>query len=353
MALTGSNGDNETNIQLSKSIDFSVYDENDQEISVTNLHTPIEFWIPRDTSNAPMQPYQLIDLANATQNVSNSTNMLMFNSFNLTGANVSVHIQIKPNNTQATVGYLTLLKFGANPVLTRSQNNVNNKYYDLVNLFCQNDLQIQANESFYLIFANMSQVNSFKGYVGVFIQEINLTQYDINCVNKSMTSIDAIISNFTSTNNQTKSNYWLRIYASGCYYMDPATKKWSTNGMEILSDSNLTHTHCLASHLTTFAGGFIVLPNAINFDQVWANASFLQNPVIYSTVIALVCLYVVLAVWARYMDWKDEQKVGFTLVGDLKEDKENKYIYEIVVFTGNRLNAGTKSKVTCNHLKKK
>ena len=143
------------------------------------------------------------------------------------------------------------------------------------------------------------------------------------------------------------SNFWLRTFASGCYYMDTATNDWSSYGMEILEDSNLTHTHCISSHLTTFAGGFIVLPNAIDFNNVWANASFLQNPIIYSTVIALVCLYILLGVWARWMDMKDEKKCGITLLGNLEEHKkkENKYIYEIISFTGNRLNAGTKSKV--------
>jgi hypothetical protein len=129
--------------------------------------------------------------------------------------------------------------------------------------------------------------------------------------------------------------------------MDTNTNYWSSIGMEILSDSNLTHIHCQSNHLTTFAGGFVVLPNAIDFNNVWANASFLQNPVIYSTVIALVCLYILLGVWARWMDMKDEQKCGITMLGNVKDHlkKDNKYIYEIIAFTGNRLNAGTKSKV--------
>lgn len=129
--------------------------------------------------------------------------------------------------------------------------------------------------------------------------------------------------------------------------MDTNTNDWSSIGMEILFDSNLTHTHCQSSHLTTFAGGFVVLPNAIDFNNVWANASFLQNPVIYSTVIALVCLYILLGVWARWMDVKDEQKCGITLLGNVKDHlkKDSKYIYEIIAFTGNRLNAGTKSNV--------
>ena len=134
--------------------------------------------------------------------------------------------------------------------------------------------------------------------------------------------------------------------------MNTSTNTWSSNGMDILEDSNLTHTHCISNHLTTFAGGLIVLPNAINFNKVWANASFLQNPVIYSTVIFLICLYILLGFWARYMDSKDDQKIGITLLPcDLNNDATtNKYIYEIIVFTGNRLYAGTKSKVAVLYL---
>ena len=155
----------------------------------------------------------------------------------------------------------------------------------------------------------------------------------MNCINKSLNSIEDVL-NQTETRikaagNQSSftSNFWLRTYASGC-------------------------SHCVSSHLTTFAGGFIVLPNAIDFNHVLANASFLQNPVIYSTVIALICLYILLGVWARWMDKKDEDKCGITLIGNMKDhmNKEHRYIYEIICFTGNRLNAGTKSKVLKNFI---
>ena len=358
MALTGTNGDNQTNIQMSKSLEFSIYDKKKNEISVRNQIKPIELWIPRDTSLS-IQPFKLVNALNATQK--NETlakldgeqlqNASIISGFNLKGDNVSIHIQIKPNDTQ--IGYLSMLKFGENPELT-----ANTKSYDLLNIFCPNDLKNESNESFYMLFANMSQVNGFKGYVGFSIREINLTQID--CFNKSLNSFDLILSKVTqSIENAQKtnqsgftSNYWLRVYSSGCYYMNTSTNTWSSNGMDILEDSNLTHTHCISNHLTTFAGGLIVLPNAINFNKVWANASFLQNPVIYSTVIFLICLYILLGIWARYMDSKDDQKIGITLLPcDLNNDATtNKYIYEIIVFTGNRLYAGTKSKVAVLYL---
>lgn len=106
--------------------------------------------------------------------------------------------------------------------------------------------------------------------------------------------------------------------------MNYITNDWSSYGTEVLSDTNLTHTHCISNHLTSFAGGFIVLPSAIDFNAVWAHASFLQNPIIYSTIIALICLYIILAIWARYTDSKDEQKMGITVLNDDLKNKEKK-----------------------------
>jgi hypothetical protein len=214
---------------------------------------------------------------------------------------------------------------------------------------------------------NMTRVNSYAGYVGYSLRELNSTQLSlIDCKNKTnTTALNTIINRFelltVNANVSTfKNNFWIRVYSAGCYYMDTATNKWSTFGMEILGDTNITHTHCQSNHLTSFAGGFVVLPNEINFNNVWANAEFTKNPVIYATCIALVCLYVLLAVWARYQDSKDEKKMNVVLL-DYKEslpldggallmgtkEQVNKYIYEIIVLTGSRKDAGTDSNVSC------
>ena len=356
MALTGSNGDNVTNIGMSKSISYSIYDENNNEIPVSNQLNPLDFWIAKDSSVQIDYSFKYIDVLNAqnqSQNenqngsiIINGTQLIngfLVTGYNLTGANISLSIQIKPINKQLI--YLALLKFGQNPFLNSTY-----KLYDYMNIFCPNDL-VNSTDQTYSMFLNMSRVNGHKGYVGLSIRELNLTASNINCFNKSsLNSLDKILIESFESNKTFSSNFWLRTYASGCYYMNTLTNEWSSNGMEILSDTNLTHTHCTSNHLTTFAGGFIVLPNEIDFNNVWANASFLQNPIIYSTVIALLCLYVLFGIWARYMDSKDSQKVGITLLGccedgHLDSTKRNKFIYEIIVFTGNRLNAGTSSKV--------
>ena len=86
----------------------------------------------------------------------------------LTGANVSLHIQLKPTNT--SLNYLVLVKFGDNPTL-------NNQYYDSLSLFCSNDMIVEANNtSFYLTFLNMSKVNGYKGYLKDYQWEYKLVE---------------------------------------------------------------------------------------------------------------------------------------------------------------------------------
>ena len=68
--------------------------------------------------------------------------------------------------------------------------------------------------------------------------------------------------------------------------------------------------HCRCSHLTSFASGFIAAPNPIDWSAVLANASFLDSPTIYSTIICIMTIYILAAIWARRKDMKDVERVG-------------------------------------------
>jgi len=135
----------------------------------------------------------------------------------------------------------------------------------------------------------------------------------------------------------------IRAYTSGCYYYDVNTGKWLTDGMELYEDTNLEQTHCSSSHLTSFAGGLVLLPQEINFQHVFANAAFTRNPFIYVTLILVTCVYVLFAVWAKWMDVRDRRKANIVLLKD--NNPLDKYLYELMVFTGNRSESGTRSKV--------
>jgi hypothetical protein len=139
-----------------------------------------------------------------------------------------------------------------------------------------------------------------------------------------------------------KNDMNLRVFLSGCYYMVPSTGSYSTYGTEVMPDTSLAYTHCQVTHCTEFAGGFVVLPAQINFENVWANASIDKNPVIYATVFTIIGLYVLLGVACRIFDIRDAKKKGTTMLNENRLDN----LYEVVVFTGHRKGASTDSNVT-------
>jgi hypothetical protein len=243
------------------------------------------------------------------------------------------------------------LKFGSIPKLNSSYSN-----YDLWKLYCPSDTTTQLNDSFFLFFANQSAVGSFTGSVGIAVRELTGSEMSSYCPNninnytKATPPVQAYSSaSSNSTSNSTSgckmitNDLNLRVYLSGCYYMDPSTGSYKSDGTIVQADTNIQSTHCLVYHCTAFAGGFIVLPATINFDQVFSgdNASFAKNPILYATVFSIIGLYVILAVLCRFFDMRDRNKKGITFLNG--NNTEN--LYEVIMFTGNRRNAGTDSNV--------
>ena len=107
--------------------------------------------------------------------------------------------------------------------------------------------------------------------------------------------------------------------------------------------TNHDQTQCFSTHLTTFAGGFVILPVPVNWSYVFANADFMKNKTIYLTVICVSVIYIMLMIYARFKDKKDIAKLGVTPLPD--NHKSDQYFYQIIVFTGQRKDAGTKSNV--------
>ena len=182
-------------------------------------------------------------------------------------------------------------------------------------------------------------VNNYRGFVGMSLRELSSNETQEYCSgNYSIKLAEAPIAevNFTS-------NFWVSAYTSGCYYLNEPSGKWSSDGLEIFADTNESYTHCSTRHLTEFAGGFVVLPSQINFEYVWANASFASNPAIYITIIVITGLYIILACWAFLVDRRDRMRTGVTPLSDNKPG--DNYFYEVIVYTGTRRDAGTESKV--------
>ncbi|UJR16214.1 hypothetical protein I4U23_003124 [Adineta vaga] len=240
---------------------------------------------------------------------------------------VSVHFEMQPLNI--TLAYLFIYRFDTSPILNTSHEQI-----DGWTLFCPH---ILTNDSTYTFFIDNHKTTDHRSII-FGLRQLNATEQTNACSNSSSLQQPPITDqpfNFTA-------NYQLRIFTSGCYYLD-ANNNWQSNDVLVGSLTNHRQTQCLSTHLTTFAGGFLVLPAPINWNYVFANADFTRNKTIYITLICVTALYLLLLVYTRYKDKKDLEKLGVTPLPDNQQSDD--YFYQILVFTGHRKHSGTSSKV--------
>ena len=198
-----------------------------------------------------------------------------------------------------------------------------------------------TNDTIYRYYVDNRKTSSHQSVI-FGLRELNSTEMINFCSNVSITHPPITDHQFNFT-----SNYELRIYTSGCYYLD-TNNKWKSDGLVVGPLTNFDRTQCFSTHLTQFTGGLQVLPAPIDWNYVFANADFMKNKTIYFTVICVTVIYLILMIYSRYKDRKDLQKLGVTPLPD--NHPSDQYFYEILVFTGHRQGSGTKSKVM-NYLK--
>lgn len=197
---------------------------------------------------------------------------------------------------------------------------------------------MNGNNSFYRYFKNESFISNFKGFIGFGIRELNQTEYEMYC-NKSQPLIEIPLVNELKFKN----DFSIRVFTSGCHYYDKSIHEWTSHGINVIEDTNITHTHCNSSHLTEFSSGYTLLSPLIDFEHVSQTADIQKNPIIYFAVIACCISYLIVAVWSHYMDRKDKAKVTLNVMLDNATD--DNYFYEIITHTGSMKEAGTQSNV--------
>lgn len=346
LAISGHNGKNESKVGSSKSLEIDFFDDNGKKISIDNIPVPIQLWIPRQSGLYQRFKY---DIGNVKNMSLKSSQQVMPILVDMNASNSSLHVQLKPNNTN--IGYLFLVKFGSTPLLNSTYSS-----YDHWKIFCpysSDFYQLNSTNSsnstvidyYYLFFLDMDQVDNYKGFVGYGIRELTSNEILEYCVRNNTPSRPPIltaIGNSSQVSNFTE-NFSIFSYNSGCYYYTSKTGKWSNYGMKIYSDTNLIYTHCSTTHLTQFSGGFMPLANKINFEYAFANASPSKNPTIFAIVVTLILLYLIMSICAYVFDKKDRKRMGMVVLEDnLIGDN---YFYEVIVFTGGQKHASTDSKV--------
>ncbi|XP_029466481.1 polycystic kidney disease protein 1-like 2 [Rhinatrema bivittatum] len=144
-----------------------------------------------------------------------------------------------------------------------------------------------------------------------------------------------------------KDNITLAItcFTSQCVFWDELHSNWSSAGCHVGPKTTPRSTQCLCTHLTFFGSSFFVMPNAIDVSKTAELfATFVDNPVVVTTVGCIFVLYVLIAIWARRKDIQDNAKVQITVLED--NDPFAQYRYLVTIFTGHRRGAATTSKVT-------
>ncbi|XP_064630096.1 polycystin-1-like [Lineus longissimus] len=140
-------------------------------------------------------------------------------------------------------------------------------------------------------------------------------------------------------NNTVSINLSVGVYISSCqFYTEQET--WSSEGCEPLDTSTATVTVCSCNHLTAFGASVLVPLNAIDFTDL-IRLDLATNPVAIALCSAILFVYILVLIWARRSDIRDEKKaVVVPLCG-----RDGPYRYEVSVYTGMMPGAGTTAQV--------
>ncbi|KAM6064195.1 polycystin-1-like protein 2 [Theristicus caerulescens] len=134
-------------------------------------------------------------------------------------------------------------------------------------------------------------------------------------------------------------------FASRCVFWDEHQGNWNSYGCHVGPKTNPRSTQCLCNHLTFFGSSFFIIPNTIDVSKTaQLFGTFVDNPVVVTTVGCIFLIYVLVVIWARRKDIQDDAKVKITVLED--NDPFAQYRYLVTVFTGHRRGAATTSKVT-------
>ncbi|CAF4641422.1 unnamed protein product [Rotaria sp. Silwood1] len=242
----------QSNTNFSRSISLSILDQYNHELpiqaTVANL---IELIIPRDP-NLIIPPMFLENVTSFNEFSHNQLFHLKYINISSTFA-ISIHFEICPLNKK--LAYLFIYKFDHSPILNSLINQI-----DEWTLFCPSNL---TNDSLYTYFIDNQRTIGHQSIV-YGLRELNLTEIEYFCSNQSITNPPITDERFHFT-----SNYEIRIYTSGCYYLD-SNNTWQSDGLLVGPLTNHRQTQCYSTHLTTFTSGFFVLPKYLDWNDKYS-----------------------------------------------------------------------------------
>ncbi|XP_065660247.1 uncharacterized protein LOC100199090 isoform X7 [Hydra vulgaris] len=152
--------------------------------------------------------------------------------------------------------------------------------------------------------------------------------------------LDLNLYTFDETESSGAFEYEIKSFCVECSYWNKDANRWMSDGCELdVPNTSFFVTKCKCTHLTAF-GGLFVAPNPLRAPTFL----LLKNGYALTVTVAIVLLmWLIGLVFIRRMDKKDVSKVGVCPLLDNRDG--DKYMYQIIVNTGNRKNAGTKSNI--------
>ncbi|CAF3678781.1 unnamed protein product [Rotaria sordida] len=294
-------------LPFSSIVSLTLHDQYGQIINIKNTTNPFEIFIPRKTNI--LMPSMI------RENVTLLSNNLKFKFYyiNLThnlNLSISLHIEIEPENQN--LSYLFIIRFSNVP-------NLKKNLIDEWKLMCPKDRKPHTSK--YIYFIDNTRISHHQwAIIGIReMKECNRNNLDDNI--------------------QFSSDYSIRMYTSGCYYLDD-NNNWQSDGLIVGSKTNESFTQCYSTHLTTFAAS-LVFPTPVPWHSL--DFDFKRNITIYITLIIIGLVYFLTTGFSYYKDGIDAKMLMVIPLSD--NNRHDKYLYQLVVFTGMRANAGTKSKV--------
>lgn len=127
---------------------------------------------------------------------------------------ISIHFEIRPLNK--SIAYLFIYKFDQQPILNSLMNDIDDWY-----LFCPSNL---TNDDLYTYFINNQRTVGHK-FIVYGLRELNSIEMSYFCSNQSVLNPPIIDEQYQFT-----SNYEIRVYTSGCYYLD-SSNTWRSDGL--------------------------------------------------------------------------------------------------------------------------
>ncbi|ESO89018.1 hypothetical protein LOTGIDRAFT_228960 [Lottia gigantea] len=297
---------------------IDIFDENGNPQIIKDLATPFEFTIEKD-KNSPPTEFKTADPFIV------KWDYLYYHKMNISKKGASLHVQF--NVQDISLKFLVLVRFGDFPSIPE-------KLFDFMGIIPDNSA---VDPYRYTYFLDNKKINDYIGTVYIGVRQLDPSEYTANY----QTALD--LPNYEKGTGNPSEKYKIRVFSTGCYFFDKDINDWSSKGCWVGPKTDELVTHCFCNHLTTFAGGWVVVPNTIDWNFVFSNSDFSKNPTLYITEIVIAALYLIAVIWARREDKKDIERLGLTPLKD--NDPRDKYYYEVCVVTGMRRNAGTDSKV--------